>query len=93
MITQMILNVIGRTIIGIVSLIPPLSADVTSRIGSTIAAIGSAAQGIAKFGVIMPWGSLWSAAQIFMAFWLAAAVVYLVRFVVSLVTGGGGAQG
>ena len=93
MITQLILNVMGRTIIGIVSLIPPLSADITARIGSTISAMGSVAQGVAKFGVILPWGTLWSAAQLFMAFWLAAAVIYLVRFVVSLVSGGGGAQG
>lgn len=90
MITQNILNVIGHTIIGIVSLIPGIPPDVLAGINRAVTEMGKLSAQVAMFGVIMPWGMLWTASKIFLSAWLAAALIYIVRFLMSLVTGGGG---
>lgn len=90
MITQTILNVIGKTLISIIGLIPPLSASLMGNINTVIASLGDLALWCSKVGVIIPWGTAFNAAQLFFAFWLAAASVYMLRFLISLVTGGGG---
>ena len=92
MITQNILNLIGKTIIGIVQLLPDLPPSWTNAIVSAVGGLGTIAGRIAHFGVIMPWSTLWTAAQIFLGMWLFAALITMIRFVISLVTGGGGAK-
>lgn len=90
MITQSILNLMGRTIIGIVGLIPGIPPDVQANIASMVTSLGTLAGQVAMFGVIIPWSMVWAASKVFLGAWLAAAVIYMVRFLMSLVTGGGG---
>lgn len=92
MITQNILNVIGRTIIGVIQLIPALPAEVASSVQTAVGYLGVISTKVAMFGVIVPFSQMWTGAKIWLACWLAAAVIYVARFLISVVTGGGGAK-
>lgn len=92
MITQIILNFIATTIATVVGWIPNLPASVmnsAARITGYLSELGGT---IAATGVIMPWAAFVGVVGVWLGALAVAFGIWVSRFVVSLVTGGGGAS-
>lgn len=92
MIVQIVLNFIGTLISTIIGWIPTLPEQWVSGIATGLAWLANLAGLIAPLGVIMNWSQFAIAAGIYITALAAVVAISIIKYILSLVTGGGGAN-
>lgn len=85
MIIQGLMDFASQWLAGLVSLLPPLPAELASQVGGAAGAAQDLGATVARFGIIIPWDVVSGCLATFVAlmgFWGAVQVVRLVLWAV-----------
>lgn len=90
MISQIVLNFVASLLATIVGWIPPLPESWSTGFANGLGWLGTLANNVASLGVIMNWPAFAAAAGIYVGAIALFIAIWGMKFVLSLVSGGGG---